>query len=48
MLPKHVSEAAGHGCILGAIKILLSASTPNQDNPLMDISPVKGTPLLDA
>jgi Fe-Mn family superoxide dismutase len=21
-------------------------STPNQDNPLMDLSPVKGTPLL--
>jgi len=25
---------------------LAIASTPNQDNPLMDISPVKGTPLL--
>jgi superoxide dismutase, Fe-Mn family len=27
-------------------KKLAVASTPNQDNPLMDISPVKGTPLL--
>jgi len=27
-------------------KNLAVASTPNQDNPLMDISPVKGTPLL--
>ncbi len=29
-----------------ADKKLAVASTPNQDNPLMDISPVKGTPLL--
>lgn len=27
-------------------KNLLVGSTPNQDNPLMDISPVKGTPVL--
>jgi superoxide dismutase, Fe-Mn family len=27
-------------------KKLAVASTPNQDNPLMDLSPVKGTPLL--
>ncbi len=27
-------------------KILKIASTPNQDNPLMDVSPVKGYPLL--
>jgi len=27
-------------------KTLAVASTPNQDNPLMDLSPVKGTPLL--
>jgi Fe-Mn family superoxide dismutase len=27
-------------------KKLAIASTPNQDNPLMDLSPVKGTPLL--
>jgi len=27
-------------------KSLAVGSTPNQDNPLMDISPVKGTPLL--
>jgi len=27
-------------------KTLAVASSPNQDNPLMDISPVKGTPLL--
>ena len=31
---------------LGADKNLAIASSPNQDNPLMDISPVKGTPLL--
>ena len=31
---------------LNAEKTLAVASTPNQDNPLMDISPVKGTPLL--
>jgi superoxide dismutase, Fe-Mn family len=31
---------------LTADKKLAVASTPNQDNPLMDISPVKGTPLL--
>jgi Fe-Mn family superoxide dismutase len=30
----------------GADKKLAIASSPNQDNPLMDISPVKGTPLL--
>jgi len=27
-------------------KILQIGSTPNQDNPLMDLSPIKGTPLL--
>ena len=27
-------------------KKLAAGSTPNQDNPLMDLSPVKGTPLL--
>ena len=31
---------------LGTDKNLALGSTPNQDNPLMDISPVKGTPLL--
>jgi superoxide dismutase, Fe-Mn family len=31
---------------LGSDKKLAIASSPNQDNPLMDISPVKGTPLL--
>jgi Fe-Mn family superoxide dismutase len=31
---------------LGADKKLAVGSTPNQDNPLMDVSPVKGTPLL--
>jgi superoxide dismutase, Fe-Mn family len=31
---------------IGTDKKLAIASTPNQDNPLMDISPVKGTPLL--
>lgn len=30
----------------GADKNLAVASSPNQDNPLMDLSPVKGTPLL--
>ena len=27
-------------------KILQIGSTPNQDNPMMDVSPIKGTPLL--
>lgn len=31
---------------LNTDKALAIASTPNQDNPLMDLSPVKGTPLL--
>ena len=31
---------------LNTDKNLAIGSTPNQDNPLMDISPVKGTPLL--
>ena len=31
---------------LNAEKNLAVGSTPNQDNPFMDISPVKGTPLL--
>jgi Fe-Mn family superoxide dismutase len=31
---------------LGTDKSLAVASTPNQDNMLMDLSPVKGTPLL--
>jgi superoxide dismutase, Fe-Mn family len=31
---------------LGTDKKLAIASSPNQDNPLMDISPVKGTPIL--
>ena len=31
---------------LNSDKTLAIGSTPNQDNPLMDISPVKGTPLL--
>ena len=31
---------------LGTDKNLAIASSPNQDNPLMDMSPVKGTPLL--
>ncbi len=31
---------------LGADKNLAIASSPNQDNTLMDLSPVKGTPLL--
>jgi Fe-Mn family superoxide dismutase len=31
---------------LGSDKKLAVASTPNQDNTLMDLSPVKGTPLL--
>lgn len=31
---------------LNADKNLAVGSTPNQDNPLMDLSPVKGTPLL--
>lgn len=31
---------------IGSDKNLAVASSPNQDNPLMDLSPVKGTPLL--
>ena len=31
---------------IGTDKNLAVTSSPNQDNPLMDISPVKGTPLL--
>jgi Fe-Mn family superoxide dismutase len=31
---------------LNSEKVLAVSSTPNQDNPLMDLSPVKGTPLL--
>lgn len=31
---------------LTADKKLAVGSTPNQDNPLMDVSPIKGTPLL--
>jgi Fe-Mn family superoxide dismutase len=31
---------------LNSDKSLAVGSTPNQDNPLMDISPIKGTPLL--
>jgi len=31
---------------LGADKNLAVTSSPNQDNPLMDLSPVKGTPIL--
>ena len=31
---------------LGTDKNLAVASSPNQDNPLMDLSPVKGTPIL--
>jgi len=31
---------------IGADKNLAVASSPNQDNPLMDLSPFKGTPLL--
>lgn len=32
--------------VLNADKKLVVGSTPNQDNPLMDISDIKGTPLL--
>jgi superoxide dismutase, Fe-Mn family len=32
--------------IVGADKKLAICSTPNQDNPLMDIAEVKGTPIL--
>ncbi|HNP49689.1 MAG TPA: Fe-Mn family superoxide dismutase, partial [Bacteroidia bacterium] len=31
---------------VGADKKLTISSTPNQDNPLMDIADVKGTPVL--
>ena len=32
--------------LVGADKKLAIASTPNQDNPLMDVAEVKGTPIL--
>ncbi len=32
--------------VIGADKKLKIGSTPNQDNPLMDVSDIKGTPLL--
>ena len=32
--------------VLGADKKLITGSTPNQDNPLMDVSDIKGFPLL--
>ena len=32
--------------IVGADKKLAVTSTPNQDNPLMDVAEVKGTPIL--
>lgn len=32
--------------VLSPDKKLVVGSTPNQDNPLMDVSPLKGTPLL--
>jgi len=32
--------------VVGADKKLVIGSTPNQDNPLMDVSELKGTPLL--
>ena len=37
---------AGHGLLLPPDKKLAITSTPNQDNPLMDIAEVKGTPIL--
>ena len=41
-----VLEAVGHGLLNRMEKKLLISSTPNQDNPLMDIAEVKGTPIL--
>jgi Fe-Mn family superoxide dismutase len=32
--------------VLGTDKKLITGSTPNQDNPLMDVSDIKGFPLL--
>jgi Fe-Mn family superoxide dismutase len=32
--------------LLAQIKKLAVTSTPNQDNPLMDVADVKGTPIL--
>jgi Fe-Mn family superoxide dismutase len=34
------------GLVVGEDKKLVISSTPNQDNPLMDIAEVKGTPIL--
>ncbi len=38
--------ADGHGYIVNADNNLKIGSSPNQDNPLMDISDIKGFPVL--
>ena len=48
ILPKlllHGLARVGHGCVLSNGKLIVT-STPNQDNPLMDLAEVKGTPIL--
>jgi Fe-Mn family superoxide dismutase len=40
------SAQAGRGSSVNADKKLVISSTPNQDNPLMDVAEVKGTPIL--
>ncbi len=44
-LQQPVSDLAGHG-LLQKMANLLLVRLPNQDNPLMDIAEVKGTPIL--
>ena len=46
MQAKEDLAADGHGWSLTPDKKLVVTSTPNQDNPLMDIAEVKGLPLL--
>ena len=39
------SVRGGHGCLKQGDSLVVS-STPNQDNPLMDVADVKGSPIL--
>ena len=46
MQEKIVLAVAGHGLFIQMIKNLVIGSTPNQDNPLMDVSELKGFPVM--
>ena len=46
MLVKTALAAAGHGFMRIRSKALKIGSTPNQDNPLMNVSDMKGFPFL--